>query len=618
MSGVAGIVDLAGGPVEHARLERLAAWLVRRGPHGTNFWSQGSVGLAHALLRVLPVDRQQPLTLDGAVWIVADARLDARRDLVGALQSHGRSCSLATPDAELLLHAYAVWGVDAVQHLLGDFAFALWDSRQQRLFCARDHFGVRPFYYAFAGDQFLFASHPDPLLAEPGVDGSLYEPAIADFLVLGFNHDPERTAHAGVFRLAPAHLLVVEGGRVETRRYWELPTEPSQPPAGWRDAVEQFLWLFEQAVADRLRGERAAVLMSGGLDSSAVAAMATRVLRQRGRGLLTAHVAAYEELIPYHEHHYARRVAEALELPLQVFRLDDYRLMEHRDCPEFREPEPERVRIFNRRLADTLGHPPAGTVVLTGQGSDGLFSSLRLRHCRELARQGRWGQLASDVSRYLLSPGRWRRLYLRMHWERFRGRISEHRPFPDWLNPGLERRLELRQRYQEKIRQQYTAPPGVVRPEAYWLLQSPIWQTLFEESAPECAGVAIEPAHPFFDLRLVQFVLGLPALPWCSDKELLRRAMQGLLPDEVRLRRKTPVAADYLGAHLERDGRPWLEHFCAEPGLEHFVDVERARQELDRREPWTTVVHLRPFMLNFWMKWDAVFLETHRKEVVRV
>lgn len=620
MSGIGGVVELGGRPVERALLERMAQRLVARGPHGRGVWVDGSVGLVHTLLCVSDEDGPQPIGREGELWIVADARLDARQELVRALVARGQDCSVEQSDAELLLAAYAAWGTGAVEHLLGDFAFAIWDGRRRRLFCARDQFGIKPFYYALAADRLLFASHPDPLLADPAVDADPYDPVIADFLVLGFNHDAERTAHAGVFRLPPAHRLVVEDGRVEASRYWSLPVVAPTRLRRWEEVTEQFLELFERAVADRLRGRRFAVLLSGGLDSGSVAAMAQRVLARRG-DTLRAHVAIYEELIPYREDHYAAQTARALGIPLHIFKLDPYRLMEHWDRPEFREPEPELVRIFDRRLADTLDHPEPGTVVLSGQGGDGLFSSRRLRHCRERLQQGQWLQLGVDLARYLVSPRRWQRLYLGVHWAMWRRQLPARRPFPEWIQPELVRRFDLRERYEQNLPPATRQPAplaGAVRPEAHWLLQSPVWPALFVEVQPEYAGAAVEVRYPFFDLRLMEFVLSLPALPWCSDKELLRRAMRGYLPDAVRWRRKTPVAVDHLRAHWQRDPRPWLEAFQPEPGLERYVNVRRFQQCLMQLQEGETVVQLRPIMLNLWLKWDAAFIEAWRKEEVRV
>src|ERR1700685_1884422 len=158
MSGFVGILNLDGAPADRALLERMTQSLAFRGPDAQEVWCQGPVGLGHALLQTTsgtPLEKQ-PAQLDGRLWIVADARIDARAELIGKLNGKSqtpRAVSLSTPDAELILHAYDHWGEACVEHLLGDFSFAIWDATRQRLFCARDHFGVKLLYYSRIGSS---------------------------------------------------------------------------------------------------------------------------------------------------------------------------------------------------------------------------------------------------------------------------------------------------------------------------------------------------------------------------------------------------------------------------------------------------------------------------------
>ena len=149
-----------------------------------------------------------------------------------ALTAAGRRALLPASDAELILEAYRAWGDECVAHLLGDFAFATWDAARRRLFCARDHFGVRPFYYARAGEPLVFGSSLDELRRRPGVSGRLHEPAIADFLLFGYNQDPEATTFADIRSLAPGHSLVYEDGKVRTRRVLDAARRNGVLPAG--------------------------------------------------------------------------------------------------------------------------------------------------------------------------------------------------------------------------------------------------------------------------------------------------------------------------------------------------------------------------------------------------
>src|SRR5438876_9538250 len=140
MSGFVGIVNSDGAPVARETLFRLTETMAYRGPDALNVWIDGHVGFGHTMLRTTreAESERQPCSLDGECWITADCRVDGREDLIQALLARGRKFVKDAPDPELILHAYAVWGTECVLHLIGDFAFAIWDGRNRRLFCARD------------------------------------------------------------------------------------------------------------------------------------------------------------------------------------------------------------------------------------------------------------------------------------------------------------------------------------------------------------------------------------------------------------------------------------------------------------------------------------------------
>ena len=156
-------------------------------------------------------------------------------------------------DAELILHAYEAWGDDCVKHLIGDFAFAIWDERQQRLFCARDHFGVKPFYYTHIEDRFNFSSSLNELRLDQRVSNTLNEIAVGDYLLFGVNQDLSTTVFKDIQRLPPGHTLTVANGSITIQRYWT--PEPLTPEMRFRDPdsyVERFSELLARAVKDRV------------------------------------------------------------------------------------------------------------------------------------------------------------------------------------------------------------------------------------------------------------------------------------------------------------------------------------------------------------------------------
>src|SRR6185369_13707687 len=171
--------------------------------------------------------------------IQANARLDARDNLNGS-------------DAELILHAYEKWGDDCVKHLIGDFAFAIWDGRKQRYFCARDHFGVKPFYFTHIDNDFAFSSSLNELRLNPRVSNTLNEIAVGDYLLFGVNQDLSTTIFKDIQRLQPGHTLIVANGSLTVKPYW---THEPSTELRFRDAesyVERFSELLSLAVKDRV------------------------------------------------------------------------------------------------------------------------------------------------------------------------------------------------------------------------------------------------------------------------------------------------------------------------------------------------------------------------------
>jgi asparagine synthase (glutamine-hydrolysing) len=606
MSGLAGILNLDGAPIDRILLERLTNSLRFRGPDAQRLWFRGQIGFGHTFLRSTMDSRDddQPLTLDGHIWIVSDARIDGRRDLIAALQSHGNVSLPEATDAELILRAYQVWGEKCLEHLIGDFVFAIWNSRTRRLFCARDQMGVKPFFYARLGPILIFSNTLDCIRRHPAVSDRLNDLSIADFLLFDMIQDPEATAFAEIQRLPPAHALLCEEQRLSIRRYWQPSAAALVHYRRSADYVDHFNELLDTAVADRLRTESACVFMSGGLDSPIVAAGATRVAgRSGGATSLWAYTQVFDSLIPHEERHYAGLVAQALKIPIEYRADDNLRLFQFARQPEYHSPEPAHT-AWPDVTADQLRRvATVSRVVLTGYGADPLFSSRITVHFRDLFRQRRVGRALADAAGYLTAEGRMSRLYLRTRWRILFAPKEFHGGFfPPWLNEDLVRKLGLRDRWEALSGAGAAAPAGALRPEAYKVTFAPFWPDLFNALDAGVTGVPVEVRNPFFDLRLMNYLLALPRLPWCCDKQLLREAARGVLPDAVRLRRKSPLRADPLLKLLDQPEAAKLARLQPLPALSHYVAPGRIPQIIENKGSWTAWVHLRPLSLNHWLR----------------
>ncbi|MEM8598315.1 MAG: lasso peptide isopeptide bond-forming cyclase [Bacteroidota bacterium] len=290
MSAVAGLYHLNGQGADQDALRRMVDAMPHCGPDGAEVWSRGPVGLGHRMLHTTPESLHEVLPLAnaaGTLAVTADARIDNRAELLEQL--HLGDSEESVTDSALILAAYETWGEQCLDHLVGDFAFAIWDEAAQHLFCARDHFGVRPFYYHHrAGRHFAFGTEIKALLAVPGVPQRLNEVRLADFLAT-MREDPENTIYQEVFRLPAAHALVVSPDALRVWRYYTLAPATDVPPdASDAEYEARFRELFTQAVRARLRSAfPVGSELSGGMDSSSITAVAGQIMADEGKPLHT-------------------------------------------------------------------------------------------------------------------------------------------------------------------------------------------------------------------------------------------------------------------------------------------------------------------------------------------
>jgi len=236
----------------------------------------------------------------------------------------------------------------------------------------------------------------------------------------------------------------------------------------------------------------------------------------------------------------------------------------------------------------------------SGLGVDPALCTSLSSHFLTLVRNRRYGRALADMTSFLGAEGRFSRLYFNTRWRLlFKGKAS-HARFPSWLNPDLEKRLGIRDHWNE-----IENPKPVldaVRPIAYESMADSYWTTVVESYDPGVTRAPVEVRHPFFDLRLLKYLLGLSALPMCSDKELLRRAARGVLPETVRLRRKSPLLADPLLALLQKPESAWVDGFTPSKGLKGFVMRDRIPSVFREKDTWRPWINLRPLSLNYWLQ----------------
>ncbi|MGA2645218.1 MAG: asparagine synthase (glutamine-hydrolyzing) [Candidatus Sulfotelmatobacter sp.] len=368
MCGICGVFHSERtGRVSRDLLVGMNQQIVHRGPDDDGYLVEENVGLAMRRLSIIDVQTgQQPLSNeDGNIWIVFNGEIYNHQDLRKALQERGHRYRTRS-DTETIVHLYEEYGRKCVERLRGMFAFAIWDRPKRCLFVARDRLGIKPLYYRFDGNTLLFGSEIKTILAYPGVTPEFHHGALAEYLAFGYLAG-EESMFAGIRKLMPGHILTAdEHGHVETSPYWDLEVKVDDGTQPREYYVRRYREQLEECVSSHLMSDvPLGVLLSGGLDSSAVAALTTRIRREP---IETFSVGYGEEA--FSELPYARTIAEHLRSKHHEVHLsrDEFfqtlpRLIWHEDEPLV---WPSSVALyFVARLARERV-----TVVLTGEGSD--------------------------------------------------------------------------------------------------------------------------------------------------------------------------------------------------------------------------------------------------------
>ncbi len=601
MSAITGICFIDGRPVNRADLEPMVESLAHRGPDGAGLWIEGPVGFGHRMLRTTPEslhERLPRVSSSGDLAINADARIDNRDELIAALGIKERPTEEIS-DSELILDAYERWGERCPERLVGDFAFVIWDGPKQVLFAARDQIGIRPFYYHLSDRAFVFGSEIKALLCLPEVPRRLNETKLADLLV-PMDEDNTITFYRDIQRLAPGHCLAVSRGETRLWSYWALDPSAELRLGSDEEYAEAFREVFTEAVRCRLRSSvPVGASLSGGLDSSSVVCVAQELLAANGNGRVPTVSARWDDEPEVDEYSYMSAVVAQGGVDAHYVRCDRLsplsdidRVLWYQDEP-FTAPNMYALWAINGTARD-LGL----RVMLDGLDGD-IVVSHGLAHLAELARRGRWLALATAVRRlsrdfynYNATPGRllWHRAIkplapdpVRRIWRVLRRRNRLTWPFGIFgvISEDFALRTGLAERLQASL-EEGMKPSRSAREDQFRHLTSPRVPSAMEVVGRATAAFSIEPRHPFFDKRLVEFCLSLPGdqkLHKGWTRSIMRRALADILPEAVSHRGgKGNLAPHYRRALLTHERERLEEVALNSQALNGYVDKAALRE----------------------------------------
>jgi asparagine synthase (glutamine-hydrolysing) len=563
-----------GGRADSTVLQRMCEIMAHRGPDDDGIFTDGRVGIGMRRLSIVDLTTgHQPISNeDQSLWIVFNGEIYNHQELREKLITRGHSYRTHS-DTETIVHLYEEYGRDCVQHLRGMFAFAIWDKRHKTLFIARDRLGIKPLYFRLTDKNFVFGSEIKVLLGYPGLHPEFNRAGLPEYLAFGYLSS-EETFYSGIRKLLPGHTLEIdERGEISLRQYWDLPLAAETTSHDERYYVESYRDLLEGAVKSHLMADvPLGVFLSGGLDSSAVAALMTKIRREP----IETFSVGYKEQ-EYSELPYARTVSQHLNsvhhevfVGSQEFFDALPKLIWHEDEPVV---WPSSVSLyFVAQLARERVK-----VVLTGEGSD---------------------ETLAGYSRYAftLKNASFDRVYRKLIPGRLRTSIRNAIATSSWIDASVRRKLShtfigldgeswvsfyfdnflsaFNQQDQNQLlsdQAKFSSGSAYRNVLRYWeqssgptlqrLLYTDIKTYLVELLMKQdnmSMAASIESRVPFLDHVLVEWALQVPAqvqIRGMAGKRILKKAMEGLLPDSILYRPKlgfpTPWSGWLAGPQLD-------------------------------------------------------------------
>jgi asparagine synthase (glutamine-hydrolysing) len=634
MSAICAVYRWDGAPVAATHAETLLAAMREYGDNGSIWAAPQSVESAEPAValgcipwRVTPEDACYvgPVrSADGAVVVVADARIDNREELVLRLGIALNDAS-AMSDAALILAAWQKWKHDSARYLVGDYVFAVWDGQSRELFCARDAIGQRVLFYHESTHGVALATTAQALAELPHIRAELDEQKVADFLVL--LQRPENTFFRGIHRLAPGHALRADRTGIRIERYWSPAPSHVLRLGSDEEYVDAFLEVFEAAVRAQLRSDgRLGMMASGGLDSSSVAAVAARQLREVGRTLPAFHAAPRAGYAgPVRKGAVADESGdvEAMarmhpNIELHIRRTPDRSPLDDLETSFRMTGAPPRNPGNAAWFLDiyTQAAQAGVRVLLSGHKGNVTISQTGLRSLRDSAVRGDWRRLWRETNALARATGTGRRDVFRqevvlplmpravtaaLRW------VRRARPKPVWddtssaINAEFARAMDV----EERIRAVNRHHDDVHRLSEmkYRLMALAGGADVFDLYSGFRPWFGIETRDPTADRRVVEFCMAIPGSQYLRDgvtRSLIRRAMAGLLPDQLRLRSsyglQAPDWPEWLPA-MRGELRAELDRLQQLETARRCLDLSKMRLLMDRWPDRLTLRHERDYLL---------------------
>jgi asparagine synthase (glutamine-hydrolysing) len=612
MCGLIGWVDTQKNlSSEKSIMEKMTNTLSKRGPDSFGIYSSLHVLLGHRRLTVVdPEGGGQPMIKvigDNTYVIIYNGELYNTSEIRDKLKSRGYTFK-SYSDTEVLLTAYIEWGEDCVQHFNGIFAFGIWDENHQKLFTARDPLGVKPLFYTQKGSSFIFGSELKALLAHPDVKPVIDSQGILEIFGLGPGRTPGNGVFKGINEVPPGHCLSFVEGKMRIREYWKLQSRKHTDDLD--TTVEKTRDLFIDAVEKQLVSDvPVCTFLSGGLDSSAISAIAANYYKNHGMGTLNTYSIDYQGNDKYFKADSFQPDADARYINI----MSSYIQSNHHN-----------IMINNAELASALKQAVKASDL---PGMADIDSSLFL-FCKEV-RKDSTVAISGECADEIFGGYPWFR----------ETELINSTTFP-WSRAVKERKNILSKNYsnlplEDYVNSRYmetlsevpklegeSAEEHRMREISYLNLK---WfmVTLLNRKDRMSMGNSLEVRVPFADYRIVEYAFNIPwSYKYCDniEKGLLRRALKGILPEEVLYRKKSPYPKTHNPEYL-RIVQNWMRLILSDPNspILQLIDEEAVSEIVETGgvsfgKPWFGQLMKGPQLIAYLIQIDT-WMREYKVEV---
>ncbi|MFC4023958.1 asparagine synthase (glutamine-hydrolyzing) [Oceanobacillus longus] len=584
MCGITGFVDWnKRASMQKPVLEKMTETLALRGPDATQYWIDGHTGFGHKRLSVVDLEGgKQPMSKkkDGVTYtIVYNGELYNTEELRQALLQKGYSFS-TTSDTEVLLTSYIEWKEECVDHLNGIYAFGIWDEKKDQLFMSRDRLGVKPLFFHEKQGQFIFGSELKSILAHTDVDAEVDRGGLSEIFVLGPSRTPGHGLFKGIKELRGGHSLTFSKNGLKTWRYWNMVSKPHHDSV--EETAKKVRELFVDAVERQLVADvSVSTLLSGGLDSSAITAVAANYFKEKDDVALTTFSIDYEG---NDEHFQSSKFQPSSDKPWIEKMVKEFDTDHHDEV------------ISGNQLAGLLKE----AVDVRDQPGQADIDSSLLWFCRRIKNHTTVA-LSGECADEIFGGYPW-----------FHDPSASGDSFPwmrsldsrvDLLNPEWQKKLDLKMYVQERYKETVAETPRLdgeteedaKRREIFYLNMQWFMAQLLDRKDRMSMGASLEVRVPYADHRLVEYVWNIPwdmKMYEGREKGILRKALEGILPDEVLYRKKSPYPRTFQPEYTAQVVK-WMEEILADPDARIFEFMKREKVEAivrsegkEFKDPW--------------------------------